>query len=35
MGSQKRVEPGTDNKIILKNPGPTAYEIPSKVIQTE
>lgn len=32
MGSQKRVEPGCENKIALGIPGPTAYNLPSKVI---
>lgn len=31
MGSQRRVEPGTENKMKLGVPGPTAYNVPSKV----
>jgi len=32
MGTQRRIEPGTENKIVLGIPGPTAYNLPSKVI---
>jgi len=31
IGKEKRYEPGTENKILLGVPGPTAYNIPSKV----
>jgi hypothetical protein len=31
MGTEKRAEPGTENKIKLNCPDPTSYEIPSKV----
>jgi hypothetical protein len=31
LGTEKRVEPGYENKHILRVPGPTAYNIPSKV----
>ena len=33
MGTEKRVEPGTENKVKLLVPGPTAYEIPQKVFK--
>ncbi|CDW79820.1 UNKNOWN [Stylonychia lemnae] len=33
IGKEKRVEPGTENKILLGVPGPTAYNIPSRVIE--
>ena len=32
LGTMKRVEPGTENKVRLAIPGPTAYNLPSKVI---
>lgn len=31
MGTEKRVEPGTENKIKLSVPGPTRYQLPSLV----
>lgn len=31
LGTEKRVEPGTENKLKLQVPGPTAYNIPSAV----
>lgn len=31
MGKERRKEPGTENKNILSCPGPTAYNLPSKV----
>lgn len=31
MGSETRKGPGLDNKLQISVPGPTAYEIPSKV----
>lgn len=31
MGSERRVEPGAENKIRLLVPGPTQYQIPSLV----
>ncbi len=34
MGSEKRKAPGSENKVLLSIPGPTAYEIPSKVLLT-
>eukprot|EP00347_Sterkiella_histriomuscorum_P007720 403347820 len=32
LGTMKRVEPGTENKVRLAIPGPTAYNLPSKKI---
>jgi hypothetical protein len=32
VGTERRKEPGTENKNILSVPGPTAYNLPSKVI---
>lgn len=31
MGTEKRVEPGCENKLSASIPGPTKYELPSLV----
>jgi hypothetical protein len=31
MGTERRVEPGTENKFTVAVPGPTKYQLPSKV----
>jgi hypothetical protein len=31
MGSERRVEPGTENKLKMSVPGPTRYQLPSLV----